>query len=152
VVEVVVDDVVEVVDDVVEVGAAVVTGMVVLVVVVGGHLYLYRRMFRDTTDDRRIRRVGAVALGLAAASLFLARSLFSRVHTAWGDALAFAARQRRERLAQPQVAETNVGHALQNRVRGRRVRFAGTEKLEGVSHRQIEHFGNVLPGEQVLEH
>ena len=64
---------------------------IVLAVVVGGHLYLYRRMFRDTTDDRRIRRVGAVALGLAAASLFLARSLFSRVHTAWGDALAFAA-------------------------------------------------------------
>jgi len=64
---------------------------IVLVVVVGGHLYLYRRMFRDTTDDRRIRRVGAVALGLAAASLFLARSVFSRVHTGWGDALAFAA-------------------------------------------------------------
>src|SRR5215469_9479303 len=64
---------------------------IVLVVVVGGHVYLYRRMFRDTTDDRRIRLVGAVALGLAAASLFLARSLFSRFHSGWGDALAFAA-------------------------------------------------------------
>ena len=64
---------------------------IVLVVVVGGHLYLYRRMFRDTTDDRRIRRVGAVALGVAAASLFLARSVFARVHTGWGDTLAFAA-------------------------------------------------------------
>ena len=64
---------------------------IVLVVVVGGHLYLYRRLFRDTTDDRRIRRVGAIALGLAAASLFLARSVFARVHTGWGDALAFAA-------------------------------------------------------------
>ena len=64
---------------------------IVLVVVGGGHLYLYRRMFRDTTDDRRIRRAGAVALGLAAASLFLARSVFSRVHTGWGDALGFAA-------------------------------------------------------------
>jgi predicted MPP superfamily phosphohydrolase len=64
---------------------------IVLVVVVGGHVYLYRRMFRDTTDDRRIRRVGAVLLGLAAASLFLARSVFSRVHTGWGDALGFAA-------------------------------------------------------------
>ena len=64
---------------------------IVLVVVGGGHLYLYRRMFRDTTDDRRIRRAGAVALGLAAASLFLARSVFSRVHTGWGDAMGFAA-------------------------------------------------------------
>lgn len=64
---------------------------IVLVVVGGGHLYLYRRMFRDTTDDRRIRRAGAVALGLAAASLFLARSVFSRVHTGWGDAVGFAA-------------------------------------------------------------
>ena len=64
---------------------------IVLVVVGGGHLYLYRRMFRDTTDDRRIRRAGAVALGLAAASLFLARSVFSRVHTGWGYALGFAA-------------------------------------------------------------
>ena len=64
---------------------------IVLSVVVGGHVYLYRRMFRDTTDDRRIRLAGAVALGLAAASLFLARSVFSRVHSGWGDALAFAA-------------------------------------------------------------
>src|SRR5574339_440308 len=64
---------------------------IVLVVVGGGHLYLYRRMFRDTTDDRRIRLVGAVALTLAGVSLFLARSVFTRVHTGWGDALAFAA-------------------------------------------------------------
>jgi len=64
---------------------------IVLVVVVGGHLYLYRRMFRDTTEDRRIRRAGAMALGVAAASLFLARSVFARVHTGWGDALAFVA-------------------------------------------------------------
>ena len=64
---------------------------IVLVVVVGGHVYLYRRIFRDTTDDRRIRLLGGVALGLAAASLFLAGSLFSRVHTRWGDALGFAA-------------------------------------------------------------
>ena len=64
---------------------------IVLVVVVGGHVYLYRRMFRDTTDDRRIRRAGAIALGVAAASLFLARSVFARVHTGWGDALSIAA-------------------------------------------------------------
>ena len=30
--------------------------VIVLVVVVGGHLYLYRRLFRDTTNDVRIRR------------------------------------------------------------------------------------------------
>ena len=64
---------------------------IVLVVVVGGHLYLYRRLFRDTTSDRRIRRIGALALTLAGASLFLARSVFTRFHTGWGDALAFAA-------------------------------------------------------------
>ena len=64
---------------------------IVLVVVVGGHLYLYRRLFRDTTSDRRIRLLGAVALTIAGASLFLARSVFARVHTGWGDALAFAA-------------------------------------------------------------
>ena len=27
---------------------------IVLVVVVGGHVYLYRRLFRDTTSDRRM--------------------------------------------------------------------------------------------------
>src|SRR5512144_599727 len=64
---------------------------IVLVVVVGGHLYLYRRLFRDTTSDRRIRLLGAVALTIAGASLFLARSVFARVHTGWGDVLAFAA-------------------------------------------------------------
>ncbi|MGZ6028295.1 MAG: metallophosphoesterase, partial [Myxococcaceae bacterium] len=64
---------------------------IVLLVVVGGHVYLYRRLFRDTTGDRRIRRAGAIALALAGASLFLARSVFTRFHTAWGDALAFAA-------------------------------------------------------------
>ena len=64
---------------------------IVLVVVVGGHVYLYRRLFLDTTSDRRIRRVGAVALAVAAASLFLARSVFVRFHTRLGDALGFAA-------------------------------------------------------------
>jgi predicted MPP superfamily phosphohydrolase len=64
---------------------------IVLVVVVGGHVYLYRRMFRDTTSDRRVRRLGAIALAVAGASLFFARSVFARFHTPWGDALAFAA-------------------------------------------------------------
>ncbi len=64
---------------------------IVLLVLVGGHVYLYRRMFRDTTTDRRIRRVGALGLAIAAASLFLARAVFARFHTPWGDALAFAA-------------------------------------------------------------
>jgi hypothetical protein len=64
---------------------------IVLAVVVGGHLYLYRRLFRDTTTDARIRGIGAIALAVAAASLFLARSVFVRFHTPWGDALAFAA-------------------------------------------------------------
>jgi len=64
---------------------------VVLLVVVGGHVYLYRRLFRDTTDDRRVRRAGAIGLAAAGASLFLARAVFARIHTPWGDALAFIA-------------------------------------------------------------
>jgi uncharacterized protein len=64
---------------------------IVFVLVAGGHVYLYRRLFRDTTDDRRIRRIGAWSLGLAGGSLFLARVLFTRVHSQVGDALAVAA-------------------------------------------------------------
>lgn len=64
---------------------------IVLLVVGGGHLYLYRRLFRDTTDDRRIRRLGALLLGFAAASAFLARAVFSRVHTRIGDVLSVLA-------------------------------------------------------------
>jgi hypothetical protein len=64
---------------------------IVLVVVGGGHLYLYRRLFRDTTDDRRIRLAGAVLLALAACSGFLARAVFSRVHNRLGDALSVLA-------------------------------------------------------------
>ena len=37
------------------------------------------------------------------------------------EPLPLSARQRGERLAEPQVAEAYVGHALQDRVRGRRV-------------------------------
>ena len=64
---------------------------IVLLVVGGGHLYLYRRLFRDTTDDRRIRRLGAFLLGFAAVSAFLARAVFSRVHTRIGDVLSVLA-------------------------------------------------------------
>ena len=64
---------------------------IALMVVGGGHLYLYRRLFRDTTDDRRIRRLGAWLLGFAACSAFLARVVFSRVHNRLGDVLSVLA-------------------------------------------------------------
>src|SRR4030095_12467632 len=41
---------------------------IVLVVVVGGHVYLYRRLFRDTTRDRRTRPLRALAVTVAGAS------------------------------------------------------------------------------------
>lgn len=64
---------------------------IVLLVVGGGHLYLYRRIVRDTTDDRRLRRLGASLLAFAACSVFLARAVFSRVHTRLGDMLSVGA-------------------------------------------------------------
>src|SRR5262245_22180136 len=64
---------------------------IVLLVVVGGHVYLYRRLFREPSSARPIRPLRPPALAVAGASLFLARSVFSRFHTEWGDALAFAA-------------------------------------------------------------
>jgi len=48
------------------------------------------------------------------------------------EPLPLATRQRGERLAEPQVAEPHVGHALQDRVRGRRMRLAGAEEADRV--------------------
>ena len=64
---------------------------IALLVVGGGHLYLYRRLFRDTTDDRRIRRLGAWLLGLGGCSAFLARIVFSRMHNRLGDLVSVLA-------------------------------------------------------------
>jgi hypothetical protein len=50
------------------------------------------------------------------------------------EPLAFASRQRGERLAEPQVAESHAGHTLQDRMRGRRPRLAGPEEADRVPH------------------
>jgi uncharacterized protein len=65
--------------------------VVVTLVVGGGHLYLYRRLFRDTGASPRARRVGAVVLVVLALSLFFARVVAIQLHSWAGDALAVAA-------------------------------------------------------------
>src|SRR5271155_3425420 len=65
--------------------------LVVTLVVGGGHLYLYRRLFRDTAAPRRLRQVGAAVLTLLGLSLFFARVVAMRLHNPVGDALAFFA-------------------------------------------------------------
>ncbi len=62
--------------------------LVVVLVLGGGHLYLYRRLFRDTGVSARVRRLGAGALILLALSLFFARVVAVRLHNPAGDALA----------------------------------------------------------------
>jgi len=65
--------------------------LVVTLIVGGGHLYLYRRLFKDTGASQRTRRIGAVVLAVLGLSLFLARLVFTRLHSPAGDALAFFA-------------------------------------------------------------
>jgi len=62
--------------------------LVVALVVGGGHLYLYRRLFRDTGVSPRLRRLGAVLLVFLALSLVFARVVATRLHSRVGDALA----------------------------------------------------------------
>ena len=52
------------------------------------------------------------------------------------EALPLAARQRRERLAQPEVAEPDVGQPLEDGARGGRARLAGAEEGERIVHGQ----------------
>jgi predicted MPP superfamily phosphohydrolase len=65
--------------------------LVVTLVVGGGHLYLYRRLFRDTAAPRRLKQLGAGVLILLGLSLFFARVVAVRLHNPLGDALAFFA-------------------------------------------------------------
>ena len=62
--------------------------LVVALVVGGGHLYLYRRLFRDTGVSPLVRRLGAVLLTFLALSLVFARVVATRLHSRVGDALA----------------------------------------------------------------
>ena len=68
------------------------------------------------------------------------------------EPLPLAAGQRRERLAEGEVAEPDVGQAIEDGVRGRRVRLAGAEERLGVGHRHREHLADVLASKLVLEH
>src|SRR3954454_17380828 len=64
---------------------------VVLLVVGGGHLYLYRRLFHAKTTSRRIRLAGAGLLTLLALSLVLARVLSTAFHSQAGHGYWFIA-------------------------------------------------------------
>jgi hypothetical protein len=61
------------------------------------------------------------------------------------EALALAARQRRERLAQAEVAEPDVGEPGEDCVRGRGARLPRREELLGLGHRHREHLADVVP-------
>ncbi|WP_395857811.1 metallophosphoesterase [Cystobacter fuscus] len=57
-------------------------------IVVGGHLYLYRRLFRDTGRSPLWRRTGAILLGVLGASLILSRPLMALAPSAAMSAFA----------------------------------------------------------------
>ncbi len=65
--------------------------LVVALILGGGHLYLYRRLFRDTGASTRVRRLGAVALSVLALWVLFARVVATQLHSPVGDALAFFA-------------------------------------------------------------
>jgi predicted MPP superfamily phosphohydrolase len=65
--------------------------LVVVLVLGGGHLYLYRRLFKDTGASARARRLGAVSLTLLGLCLLFARLVATRLHSRAGDALALFA-------------------------------------------------------------
>src|ERR1700686_1372521 len=56
------------------------------------------------------------------------------------------------RRANAEVAEPDVGEAVEDAVRGRRVRLAGAEELLGLGHRHREHLADVAAAEVVVEH
>src|SRR5580692_5835710 len=68
------------------------------------------------------------------------------------EPLLLAARQGSERLAEAQVAESDVGKAAEDGVRRRVLGFAGGEELPGFGYRHGEHLADVPAAEVVLEH
>ena len=68
------------------------------------------------------------------------------------EPLPLAAGQRRERLAEREVAEPDVGEPVEDLVRGRRARLAVAEELLRLGHRHRKHLGDVAAAERVLEH
>ena len=68
------------------------------------------------------------------------------------EALALAAGEGRQRLAEAEVAEPDVGQPGQDPVRGRRLGVALGEEPGGLVDRHGEHLADVAPAEVVLEH
>ncbi|ATB35763.1 hypothetical protein CYFUS_001177 [Cystobacter fuscus] len=58
------------------------------ITVVGGHLYLYRRLFRDTGRHPHWRRMGVVLMGVLGASLLVSRPLMALAPSAAASAFA----------------------------------------------------------------
>jgi len=65
--------------------------LVVTAVLGGGHLYLYRRIFRDTGASPAVRRAGALGLASLGLSLLFARVVATRTHSHAGNLLALFA-------------------------------------------------------------
>ena len=66
--------------------------------------------------------------------------------------LALAAGEGRERLAQSEIAEPDVGEPVEDLVRGGRARLAGAEERLGLGHRHRQHLADVAAAEAVLQH
>ena len=67
------------------------------------------------------------------------------------EPLPLAPGQCRQRLAEGDVAEPDIGEPFEDRMRGRRVRLAGCEERHGFRHRHGEHLADVLGAELVLQ-
>ena len=77
-------------------------------------------------------------------------ALLRHVHGEF-ETLAFAAGERRERLAQADVAEADVIEVAQDGVRARGACLAGPEECRGLGHRHREDLADVAPAEAVFE-
>ncbi|MPM85935.1 hypothetical protein SDC9_133018 [bioreactor metagenome] len=68
------------------------------------------------------------------------------------EPLAFTAGQGRQRLADGEVAETDIDEPLEDGVGGGRTCLAGGEELRGPVDRHRQHLADVLVAEVVLQH
>ena len=68
------------------------------------------------------------------------------------EPLQLAAGQRRQRLAEAEVAQPDVGEPLEDLVRGRRGRLAVREELLGLVDGHREHLADVAAAELEIEH
>src|ERR1700683_4473701 len=68
------------------------------------------------------------------------------------ESLSLAAGQCGQRLAEAEVAESDVGEPLEDLVRCRRICLNGAEELLGFDHWHRKHLTDVLAAELVLEY